>query len=62
MSHSTPLGSGITLDRPLGDDHTIHAVVRDPAVTTAGYQGPPAPNQWFGGPALAPQRRQHGAA
>ena len=27
--------------------------VRDAAVTTAGYQGPPAPNQWFGGPALA---------
>jgi len=26
--------------------------VRDAAVTTAGYQGPPAPDQWFGGPAL----------
>jgi hypothetical protein len=24
--------------------------VRDSAVTTAGYQGKPAPNQWFGGP------------
>ena len=48
------LGTGITLDQPLAKDHDIHAVVRDPAVTTAGYQGPPAPNQWFGGPALAP--------
>jgi non-reducing end alpha-L-arabinofuranosidase len=48
-----PLGTGITLDSPLANDHEINAVVRDAAVTTAGYQGPPAPNQWFGGPALA---------
>ena len=48
-----PLGTGLTLDRPLANDHEINAVVRDAAVTTAGYQGPPAPNQWFGGPALA---------
>ncbi len=48
-----PLGTGITLDSPLANDHAINAVVRDAAVTTAGYQGPPAPNQWFGGPALA---------
>ena len=48
-----PLGTGITLDRPLAKDHAIHAAVRDAAVTTAGYQGPPAPDQWFGGPALA---------
>jgi len=48
-----PLGTGITLDSPLANDHAIDAVVRDAAVTTAGYQGPPAPNQWFGGPALA---------
>jgi non-reducing end alpha-L-arabinofuranosidase len=47
------LGTGITLDRPLGHDHAIDAVVRDAAVTTAGYQGTPAPNQWFGGPELA---------
>jgi hypothetical protein len=26
--------------------------VRDAAVTTAGYQGTPVPNQWFGGPEL----------
>jgi hypothetical protein len=48
------LGTGITLDSPLAKDHAIDAVVRDAAVTTAGYQGTPAPNQWFGGPALAP--------
>jgi hypothetical protein len=49
-----PLGTGITLDSPLASDHAINAPVRDAAVTTAGYQGPPAPNQWFGGPALSP--------
>ena len=48
-----PLGTGITLDSPLANDHSINAVVRDAAVTTAGYQGSPLPNQWFGGPALA---------
>ena len=56
-----PLGTGITLDKPLANDHEIDAVVRDEKVTTAGYQGTPKPNQWFGGPALC-QRRQHGAA
>jgi hypothetical protein len=49
-----PLGTGITLDSPVAKDHAINAVVRDTGVTTAGYQGPPAPNQWFGGPALSP--------
>ena len=48
-----PLGTGITLDRPLANDHAINAVVRDAAVTTEGYLGTQAPNQWFGGPALA---------
>jgi len=48
-----PLGTGITLDSPLASDHAVNSVVRDAAVTTAGYQGTPAPNQWFGGPALA---------
>ena len=48
-----PLGTGITLDSPLAKDHAIDAVVRDASVTTAGYQGTPAPNQWFGGPALS---------
>jgi hypothetical protein len=46
------LGTSITLDQPLAGDHAIHAVVRDAKVTTAGYQGTPAPDQWFGGPAL----------
>jgi len=48
-----PLGTGITLDKPLGRGHEIDAVVHDASVTTAGYQGSPAPNQWFGGPALS---------
>jgi non-reducing end alpha-L-arabinofuranosidase len=46
------LGTGITLDSPLANSQEIHAVVRDTAITTAGYQGTPAPNQWFGGPEL----------
>jgi hypothetical protein len=48
-----PLGTGITLDSPLAKDHAINAVLRDATVTTAGYQGTPAPNQWFGGPTLS---------
>jgi hypothetical protein len=48
------LGTGITLDRPLARAHAIDAVVRSAQVTGAGYQGTPAPNQWFGGPALSP--------
>ncbi|ACB75541.1 arabinofuranosidase catalytic domain-containing protein [Opitutus terrae] len=46
------LGTGITLDQPLARDHAINAAVRDAQVTTAGYQGQQAPDQWFGGPAL----------
>jgi hypothetical protein len=46
-------GTGITLDTPLAKSHAINAVVHDAAVTTAGYQGTPLPNQWFGGPELA---------
>jgi non-reducing end alpha-L-arabinofuranosidase len=48
-----PLGTGITLDSPLLKNHAVDAVVRDAAVKTAGYQGTPTPNQWFGGPALS---------
>jgi hypothetical protein len=48
-----PLGTGLTLDKPLAMAHAIDAVVRDAAVTTAGYQGTRAPNQWFGGPVLS---------
>ena len=47
------LGSGIKLDNPLAKDHMIDAVVHDATTTTAGYQGSPGPNQWFGGPALS---------
>ncbi|MFP5203985.1 MAG: arabinofuranosidase catalytic domain-containing protein, partial [Acidobacteriota bacterium] len=47
------LGAGITLDSPLNNNHEVDAVVRDAADTAAGYQGTPAPNQWFGGPALS---------
>jgi non-reducing end alpha-L-arabinofuranosidase len=54
------LGTGITLDRPLTNDHAIHAPVRDAAVKTAGYQGTPAPNQWFGGPELSTKSPQFG--
>ena len=43
------LGSGITLDSPLAKGHAYGAAVVNPQATTAGYQGPPAPNQWFGG-------------
>jgi non-reducing end alpha-L-arabinofuranosidase len=48
-----PLGTGITLDSPLANDHEINSVVRDEKVTTAGYQGPPTPDLWFGGPVIA---------
>jgi hypothetical protein len=48
------LGTGLTLDSALAKDHSINAVVSDAGVTAAGYQGTPAPNQWFGGPALSP--------
>jgi hypothetical protein len=54
------LGTGITLDKPLASNHEIHAAVRDAAVTTAGYQGTPAPNQWFGGPELTTKSPQFG--
>ena len=45
-----PVGTGITLDTPLGQAHSVDSAVRDPAVTSAGFNG--SPNQWFGGPAL----------
>lgn len=48
-----PLGTGITLDQPLTMDHEINSVIRDEKVTTVGYQGTPAPDQWFGGPAFS---------
>jgi hypothetical protein len=54
------LGTGVTLDRPLNNNHAIHAVVHDAAVKTAGYQGMPTPNQWFGGPELTTKSPQFG--
>ncbi|HKK46156.1 MAG TPA: hypothetical protein VJ964_11590, partial [Balneolaceae bacterium] len=48
-----PLGTGIKLDKPLAMNHGISTVVYDQMVKTAGYQGPPSPDQWFGGPALS---------
>jgi hypothetical protein len=47
------LGGGIVLNRPLAHRHAINVPVRDSEVTTAGYQETPAPDQWFGGPALS---------
>ena len=47
------LDSSITLGKPLTRSHAINTPVIDAAVTDAGYQGPPAPDQWFGGPALS---------
>jgi hypothetical protein len=44
------LGSGITLDKPLDKGHEYGAAVVNPLATTGSYQGPPAPNQWFGNP------------
>ncbi len=43
------LGRGMTLDRPLINGHAYGAAVVNPLGTRVGYQGPPAPNQWFGG-------------
>jgi len=43
----------ITLDQPLANDHEIDDVVVDEKVTSAGYQGPKEPDQWFGGPSLS---------
>lgn len=48
------LGSGITLDHPLARSHAYGAAVLDSTSTNAGYQGNPAPSQWFGDP-LSPR-------
>jgi non-reducing end alpha-L-arabinofuranosidase len=54
------LGSGITLDKPLASNHAIEEPVLDAEVRTAGYQGTPAPNQWFGGPEFTTTAAQFG--
>lgn len=48
------LSSSITLTQPLANKHEIDAVVLNPKVTNAGYQGTSKPDLWFGGPALSP--------
>jgi len=55
-----PLGTGITLAAALAKVHEIDSVVYDRAVKTAGYQGEPEPNQWFGGPELTTNSPQFG--
>jgi hypothetical protein len=47
------LGGGVTLDRALSRSHAAGAPVRNATDTTAGYQGTPAPSQWFGAPLSA---------
>jgi hypothetical protein len=47
------LGSGLTLDRALAKSHEYGAPVVNPLATAGSYQGPPAPNQWFGNPLSA---------
>ncbi len=47
------LGTGLTLDRPLAKSHDVDGVVSAASATAAGYQGAPAPQQWFGGPVLS---------
>jgi hypothetical protein len=44
------LGAGITLDHPLAKAHAYGAPVINTSGGSVGYQGPPAPHQWFGGP------------
>jgi hypothetical protein len=48
-----PLNSTITLSQPLHSSVAVNDPVADAAVPNAGYQGTPAPDQWFGGPALS---------
>ncbi|HEY3957205.1 MAG TPA: arabinofuranosidase catalytic domain-containing protein [Streptosporangiaceae bacterium] len=48
-----PLNSTVTLNQPLRSSVAVNDPVVDAAVPNAGYQGTPAPDQWFGGPALS---------
>jgi hypothetical protein len=47
------LGTGITLDSPLLNAHEYGAPIVNPLAAAASYQGPPAPDQWFGNPLSA---------
>ncbi|WP_263418121.1 arabinofuranosidase catalytic domain-containing protein [Terriglobus albidus] len=42
------LGTGVTLDRPLSRSHPYGAYIAGIATSSAGYQGSPMPDQWFG--------------
>jgi non-reducing end alpha-L-arabinofuranosidase len=42
------LGGGVTLESALVREHEYGAAVVNSLVTSEGFQGPPAPNQWFG--------------
>ena len=42
------LGGGIHLDRPLTRNHPWGAPIMSTQAPNAGYQGSPAPSQWFG--------------
>jgi hypothetical protein len=44
------LGAGVMLDRPLAGSHEYGAAIVNGAATSGSYQGPPAPDQWFGIP------------
>ena len=44
------LGIGIALNSPMIKSHEYGAAVENPLAITVGYQGTPAPNQWYGDP------------
>ena len=44
------LGTGVELDKPLAEAHETGAPVVNSQAPASGYQGPPQPDQWFGGP------------
>jgi len=44
------LGNGIELENQLNKSHELGAAVVNPSITTTGFQGGIAPDQWYGGP------------
>lgn len=47
------LGSGITLESALNNNHEAGAPVTNPLASSMGYQGSVSPNQWYGAPLSA---------
>jgi hypothetical protein len=47
------LGSGITIVNTMARNHEAGTSVINPLSTSAGYQGPSAPDLWYGGPLSA---------